>query len=280
MVAAPASAISPERAEEKRAAIRDSVSQARAEGQWVDVAESLEEDAASLGDPVTMLEAGAAWLEAAQAQSDVDYVERGVEATRTALDMLYFYRDVANQSVRSQWRVIEPSRAQGLIEDGRAQLERAEEVLDAIENPKSGERGAKASQRKGKKRQSKRRRDKQPAKPGTGLLAAGGVMTVLGAGGGGLAIAGLTLSLSKQREVEELDPVADADRVATLDEEGDRANLFAYIGLGVAGGGLAIGIPMLVVGALRRKRGQPRQTWLILPRMSADSPGVTFLGQF
>lgn len=283
-----AAILSTERAAEKRAAIREGVASDRAAKRFRKVGQSLERDAAMIGDPLTLLDAGEAWLEAARVSRDKDEALHAEELTLVALDILHFYRDVAAGKTRSRWSVVTGEEAADGIERSDAQLEAVRALIEEIENPpppaKVAAREGAATKKRSKTR--KPRREKKPReprerKPGTGMLAAGSVMTIVGAGGGGLALAGLIISTQKQREVETLDAVMDAERVEQLDREGARANLMAYIGIGVAGGALAIGIPLLAVGAKKRKVSQSAATsWRVVPNVSASHQGVVFSGRF
>src|SRR5690606_22690432 len=218
-----AAILSTERAAEKRAAIREGVASDRAAKRFRKVGQSLERDAAMIGDPLTLLDAGEAWLEAARVSRDKDEALHAEELTLVALDILHFYRDVAAGKTRSRWSVVTGEEAADGTERSDAQPEAVRALIEEIENPPPAKAAARegAASKKGSKtrkpRREKKPREPRERKPGTGMLAAGSVMTILGAGGGGLALAGLIISTQKQREVETLDAVMDAERVEQLD---------------------------------------------------------------
>lgn len=278
-----AAMLSAERAGEKRQAILESVEDDRAEGRYQEVAESLERDGGALGDPETLLEAGAAWMQAAEQSSDVEQAERAEQVTLTAIDILYFYRDVGEGKVRSRWTVIEPQRATALLSRAESQLEDAQALIENIRNPppkSAAKREAGPGNAKKKRDRKRKPRERGEARPGTGMIAAGSVMTAIAAGGAALSIAGLLISRQKQNEVETQDPDEDLERIGELDEEGKRANLYAYVGLGIAGAALAVGIPLLVLGVKKRKAGSSSASLRVTPRVSASHQGVWISGRF
>ena len=124
--AEPGPRLTPDAAEAKRTAIRNSVKSARDSGDLEGVADGLEKNAAQLGDPITMLEAAEARLEAAKKNRSVETAEASIETTRRALDILHFYSAVNNAQATSDWLVIEPGDASGLIDRGDGVVSDAE----------------------------------------------------------------------------------------------------------------------------------------------------------
>jgi hypothetical protein len=120
-------------------------------------------------------------------------------------------------------------------------------------------------------------------KPGTGLIAAGSGMLVVGAAGVSMAIAGLVISSRKQKEVEDLVLPMDQAEVDKLDDEGNRANTIAIAGAVVAAVGVGVGIPLVVIGVKRRKQANaaPASASLrLVPRLSRGSAGLAITGRF
>jgi uncharacterized membrane protein len=269
--------LTPEEAETKREAIRSAVAEKR-ETDKVAAAESMESDAAILGDPVTMMEAGQLRLEAAKADKDAEQARASIETTTVALDILHYYDSVASGSAESEWLVIDPSSASGMIADAEKQVDEAESLIEELE--KDDGKGTKRDKGEDKKKRNKKDRGK--AKPGTGMIVAGSIFTVVGATGAALAIVGLAQSQKAQKDVEKLggDPM-NQPMIDELDEKGGRANRMAYIGLGLAVGGLAVGIPLLAVGVKKRKEAGPTSNALrIGPMMVGPTKGVVFTGRF
>jgi len=285
----PGPRLTPEDAEAKRQAIRNSVSAARDSGNWIAVAEGLEKNAPLLGDPVTMLEAGEARIEAAAKGRSVDQANLAIADTRTALDILHFYDAVASGQAVSDWLVIAPGDAASLIERGDAQIERAEGLIEEIEAEKVAAAAAKGDDddddKKKKKKRKKKPRDGK-AKPGTGMIAAGSVFTVAGVAGLSMIIAGTVRSNAAQKQVEKLDE-GDPD-IETYDKIGKQSNNIAYIGVGVAVAGFAVGLPLVISGAKRRKAAgegsqsasvQRRQAFGVSPMLGATQ-GLMIRGRF
>jgi hypothetical protein len=284
-------ALTPDAAEAKRKEIRDGVAGAKESGDFAAVADGLQGSAEELGDPVTMLEAGEARLEQAKKDRDTDAAQAAIETTRVALDILHFYAAVDAGAASSDWLVIAPSDAGGLIEQADAQIEAAEALIKEIEAEKTQAAGgavASGDDDKKKKKRKRKKRDKGdgPA-AGTGLIAAGSIFTVVGIGGAGMGIGGLAVSSGKQKEVEK-HMVGDPE-VAELDKAGKRANILGYAGLGVAVVGLAVGLPLIIVGAKKRKAGKSppaaaarasERAWSIAPSFGRGGTGLVVQGRF
>jgi uncharacterized membrane protein len=272
--------LSPEQADAKRQAIRDAAKSDLDAENYGAAADTLEENAGLLGDPVTMQEAGKARLDQARKERSIEAAEASIVTTTVALDMLHFYDSVAAGDATSRWLVIDPASASGLISEAEAQIAEAEALIEEIEAEEAA-KDAPVASAKPKKDKKKKKRGK--AKPGTGFLVGGSIATAVGAGGIGLAMAGLFQSRSAQNEVEDLggDP-ANQPRIEELDEEGARANRLAYIGVGVAAAGLAIGIPLIIVGAKKRKEAGPSSnaSVRVAPMVAGRVQGVAFSGRF
>ncbi|MBX7078916.1 MAG: hypothetical protein K1X88_06985 [Nannocystaceae bacterium] len=286
---APGPSLTPEAAEAKRKEIRDGVAGAKESGDFAAVADGLQGSAEELGDPVTMLEAGEARLEQAKKDRDADAAQAAIETTRVALDMLHFYAAVDAGAASSDWLVIAPADAGGLIEQADAQIEAAEALIKEIEAEKTQAAGgtvAAADDKKKKRKRKKRAKGDGPAE-GTGFIAAGSIFTVIGIGGAGMGVGGLAVSSSKQKEVEK--HMMGDPEVADLDKAGKRANILGYAGLGVAVVGLAVGLPLIIVGAKKRKAGKStpsaaarasERAWSIAPSFGRGGTGLVVQGRF
>lgn len=270
-------AMTPADAEPKRQAIRDSVSDAQSSGDHDAAADGLERNAADLGDPVTMLDAARARLESAKAQKSKSETEAAIETSRRALDMAHFYVAVAAGEAPGDWLVIEPSDASELVGEADAVLADAEAYLEELEQADTPPPPTAAREK----------RAKREKKPGTGMIAGGSALLVVGAGGLGMVVAGLVISARKQNEVEKFEDDSMNPEVEELDKAGKQANLIAYIGAGVAAVGIAVGLPLIVVGAKKRKAaGNPpataraRDTLQFAPAISARGAGFGLSGRF
>jgi len=277
----PGPRLTPDAAEPKRQAIRDAAQPSRDAGDFAAAADSLERNAAQLGDPVTMLESAEVRLEGAKKDRNVVAAEASIETSKRALDILHFYAAVNNGEATSDWLVIEPGDASGLIERGDGVVTQAQGVIDEIE----AENGSKVAAGPAKAGKKKKRRKKGESKPGTGMIAAGSIFTAVGVGGVSMVIAGTVISASKQNEVEKLMP-ADAE-VKELDDAGKRANLIAYIGAGVAVAGIAIGLPLLILGVKKRKQGSAppstasvRASLVVAPAFAPGAAALSLRGRF
>lgn len=274
------SGLDPAGAEEKRQAIRDSVAGDKEKGNWGAVAEGLEYNAGLLGDPVTFLEGADARIELARKDRDIAEAEKAIETTHVALDILYFYQDVAAGDANSNWLVIDPSEASSLIEQGEAKIAEAESLIEEIEaEQEEGEDGAAVATADAPKKKKKKR---GKAKPGTIMIATGAALTAVGVAGAGMGIAGIAISNSKQKEVEDLGPMGDPDEINRLDQEGQRANVLGFAGLAMAVVGVAVGVPLIAVGVKKRKEAGPGASARInvAPMFGKTSNGLVVQGRF
>lgn len=263
------SALSVDGAETKRNAVRES-----ADGDPDD----LETGAGQLGDPVLFMEAADARLEAAAEARSTEEAEAAKEPSRTALDILHFLEDSYASDTPTRWQVVAAADVRDHIDRAEAQLRRADDLVAEIEAEEAAQEAAVADggerrQNKGKKKQRKRRE----RRPGTGMIATGSAFLALGAGGLGLMSAGLVLGARYQSDAEALEPTQ-TEEYDDLETKGERANLFAYIGAGVAGLGVAVGIPLVIVGAKKRKRAGPGKSAAL--RVTPTWNGLVVSGRF
>jgi hypothetical protein len=273
--------LTPAAAEPKREAIRAAVADDVKNEKWESAADTTESNAAQLGDPLSYRDAADYRLKQAEAARDIDAANAAIETAQVALDILHYYDAVASGEVESEWQPIEPSSASSMISEVEGIVERAQSLITEIEAEQAagdGDGGTATPAGKGKKK----KRDKKPGKPGTVLIALGAAFTAIGVGGVSLVVAGTVISSSKQKEVEGLTLPQDQARVDELDEEGSKANNLAYIGAGVAVVGLAVGVPLIVVGVMRRKKGNPggAAQLRVAPAISRSFGGVSLVGRF
>ena len=275
-----APSLSPDNAEGKRKAIRDAAKEDIEAENYAAAAETLVENAALLGDPVTTMEAAELHIEQAAKDRDTEQCEQAIEVASVALDILHFYDEVAAGETRSTWKVIDPADAADMITEAEGIIERAESLIEEIEQEEAaaaagdGDDGGGAAAPVDKPPREK--------KPGTGLLIGGAVATGVGVAGLSMAIAGLVISRSKQKEVEELMRPADDDEIAALDDEGKRANLIAFVGAGIGAVGFAVGVPLLIVGLKKRKEGgtTAATSLRVAPAITRTSSGLSLSGRF
>lgn len=276
----PSGGLTPEAGEAKREALRAGVAEDVEAERWKEAADRTESGAAEAGDPLSFKDAAEYRLEQAKAERDVDVAHEAIETANITLDILYFYDAVDEEETHSDYRPIEPAMASSLVSEVQGIIEQAEELIEEIE----AEEAAAAADGAGAAGKTKKQRTK---KPGVALIAIGSGFSAIGVAGMSLGLAGLIISSGKQKEVEGLTLPQDQALVDQLDEEGSRANLLGFIGLGVAAGGLAIGVPLIVVGVLKRKKaGNPPESarlnreLRVVPTMSRRSGGMALQGRF
>jgi hypothetical protein len=272
--------LTPAAAEPKREAIRAAVADDVSNEKWEAAADTTESNAAQLGDPLSYRDAADYRLKQAEADRDIDAANAAIETARVALDILHYYDAVASGEAESEWQPIDPSSASSMISEVEGIVERAESLITEIEAEQAAGDGDGGDASPGGK--TKKKRDRKPGKPGTLLIGLGAAFTAIGVGGVSLVIAGTVISAGKQKEVEDLTLPADQARVDELDAEGSRANNLAYIGAGVAVVGLAVGVPLIVVGVMRRKKGSPSGAaqLRVAPAISRSFGGVSLHGRF
>ncbi len=272
--------LTPENASPKRDAIRAAVEADVSAENWAAAASETENNAGLLGDPISYQEAAEYRYKQAEADRDVDAAQQAITDAEIALDILHYYDSVASGDADSTWLPIDPASAGSLIFDVEAVVTRSEELIEEIEAEveAGGGEGNAAAPGKTKKKRTKRER-----KPGTVMIAVGSVASAIGAGGIGLFAAGTVISSQKQKEVEGLTLPDEQDEVTRVDGEGNQANLLAYIGAGVAVAGLGAGIPLIVIGVMRRNKGgdPPASARLqVVPSFSVRHSGLALRGRF
>jgi len=269
--------LSPESALPKREAIRASVASDVAAENWGAAADETEGNAELLGDPLSFQDAAEFRYQQAQADRDIEAANAAIETSRIALDLLHFYEAVDAGEVSSTWLPIDPAEAGSLVFDSEDLIARCEELIEEIEAEQESGAGSSAVTSEAK---TKKKREK---KPGVALIAIGSVFTAVGAAGISTFAAGTIISTQKQKEVEALTLPDDQSEVDRLDEEGSQANLIAYIGAGAALVGLAVGVPLIVVGVMKRKKAKnpPASARLkVVPTVSRRFGGLALHGRF
>lgn len=274
----PSGGLTPADAEPKREAIRAAVAEDVEAERWKEAADETESNAALLGDPLTFKDAAGYRLEQAKVDRDIEAANAAIETANVALDILYYYDAVDEGTVESEWRPIEPASASSLVFEVQEIVEEAQTLIEEIEaEQEADESGDGAATPAGK---TKKKRTK---KPGLALIALGSGFSAVGVAGLSMVIAGTVISTGKQKDVEGLTLPEDQVEVDRLDEEGNRANRIAYIGAGVAAVGLAVGVPLIVVGVMRRKKagGSSDSAQLrVAPAVSRGFGGVALHGRF
>lgn len=274
--------LTPAEAEPKREAIRSAVADDVKAEKWGDAADTTESNAAQLGDPLSFRDAAQHRLAQAKADRDIDAANAAIETAKIALDILHYYDAVAGGEVESEWLPIEPSSASSSISEVEGIVSDAEELIAEIEAEQAAGEGGGGGATPAGKAKNKKKRERKPAQPGTVFIAIGSAFAVIGLGGAGLGVAELVISSKKQKEVEKLTLPDDQSEVERLDEEGSKANKLGYVGLGIAAAGLAVGVPLIVVGVMRRKKGNPGAAvqLRVAPMMSRGFGGVALQGRF
>ena len=270
--------LTPNDAEGKREAIREAAQGDVDAGDYAAAAQTMEDNAAQLGDPISFLEAADLRIRAAEKERDVSQAEAAIASAEIAGDIAGFYQEVDAGTQSSDWLVIDPAAAGDLSARADSTIERAEALIEEIEAEKAKDEPVAAAD--GKTPKVKKQREK---KPGLALIAAGSGLSVLGAAGVSMAIAGLVISSQKQKEVEGTMLPEEQAKVDQLDKEGNRANVIAFVGAGIAVVGFGVGIPLVIVGAKRRKdaKNAPASAHLrLVPKLSRRAAGLAVSGKF
>ncbi len=223
-------------------------------------AEMLEQWAYDKGDPLLFIDAAEAHKLHGERDRDIDAVERGIEMARISLDILYFLQ---GDRASPDWRVISVSEVTPAIRRAEDLVESSERLIQEIEDENA---------------EPEPEPEPEPKeKPGgTGLIVAGSLLTGVGAAGVGLLGFGAAKGASVQRKVNQ--PEIYGDEFDALDAEGKKANVFAFVGIGLAVVGLAAGTTLLVLGVKKRK--QSKQSDDVAFRVAPTFGGMSISGRF
>jgi hypothetical protein len=252
-------ATTPQKAEKKREAARQTAAPDLAAGAHERAANMLAQAARDLADPVLFIESAEECLTGAEEAMDPTLIDVGMERARIALDMLHFQRNS-----KTRWVVVEPALIDSLVARANAVLQRGDELgreiasamSSAVEEADAEEKRARA------------------------LVIAGSVVTGLGVAGAAMGITGLGLGAARQKEAEALDLDAPGamDELDDLDQAGRRANIFAYVGGALALVGVTTGTVLIAVG---KKKQRDREAPARASVMVAPTPtGLTLWGRF
>ncbi len=267
-----AAGLSPEQAEQRRAEVRaetDSLAKPAA-------IEKLRREAEALGDPELFLAASELVREQAEADADEDLAGEAATLADTARDIALYLVD-ERRFTATDWRPVTRERASELATQAERAGEQARELAATIVREREA---AAESSSTVEQPDDDRKRER---KPGTGLIAGGAAMLTLGAGGLAMIGAGLGMGAGHQREAESLELPAEQARLDQLDRLGAQANLISYIGIAVAGVGLATGIALVVVGAKQRKQaggGSDSASVHAAPWFGREGAGLSVMGRF
>jgi len=268
--------VTPEKMEAYRDTLRAAAKADIDAGRYARAAKRLERVAIDYGDPVLFLDAGDAWLYEARSKKTMESVHRVTRTANIAIDILFFLEDVNAWGPETHWKVVPPGQLTKLVERAEAQLEEAETHAAQIKSDVSGRVTAE---------QEKQRQEAEPRptltpepKPYKAMLAAGATLLSVGLVGLGVMGAGIAIGLKKQSEIDALQIPGEDQTAHEITQEGDRANVIAYLGLSFGLAGLLSGIPLLVVGQKRKKdAGRDRRAGL---RVSPTIGGLTVEGRF
>lgn len=222
-----------------------------------------------LTDPVLIIDAAEAWLQLATKDRSITAAQTAIDRVQLALDMLYFLRDSASstswQPVAREYLSVLIGRAQSVVTDSNSLITE----IEAEQLATSQAATAPAEEKK---------RSRGPAKPGTGLIAGGSAVLVLGLGGGGLGVAGLVLGGQAQADVE--DPTVYEPEHSAAQARGRTANLLAGVGIGVAVVGISVGAALIVLGKKKRRAGPAKASAFVAPIFDTHGGGLSIQGSF
>jgi hypothetical protein len=247
-------------------------------GAFADAAELYWREGVRLKDPVLVLDSAEALRDGAASERSIEQANAAIERVAPALDMLYFLRDGA---ASSDWQPIAPEYLDTLITRSEGLIRDAQALIGEIEAEQQAATQAAAAPVEPEKTK------RGPAKPGTGLIAAGSAFVVIGVGGAGLGVAGLLLGAAAQAEVE--DPLVYQPQHGEAEQRGQTANVLAGVGLGLGGVGVGVGVGLLVVGIKKRKRAgeaapnteaAPSAEAALVPMWFGHGGGLGLVGRF
>ncbi len=223
-------------------------------------AEMLEQWAYDKGDPLLFLDAAEAHKLHGERDRDTEAAKRGIEMAKISLDILYFFQ---GDRVDPKWQVISVSEVTPAIRRAEDLIESSERLVQEIEDENTEPEALPEPEKK-----------KKPA--GTGLIVAGSALTAVGLAGVGLLGFGAAKGASVQNKVDM--PEVYGDEFDDLDAEGKKANIFAFVGIGMSVVGLAAGTTLLVLGVKKRKKS--KQADDVALRIAPSFGGMTISGRF
>lgn len=259
--------ITPEQARERRDEVQGEASSLAAAA----AVELLRREAEEQGDPELFLSASERLRQQAEAEHDETLARDAAELAAIARDIALYLAD-ERRFAATDWQIVTRERASELADEAEQAMTNASELADAIVAAKAAESAAPAPVDEAPQRERK---------PGTGLIAGGAAALTLGVGGLAMIGAGVGIGAGAQKEAESLALPAEQARLDELDRKGAQANLISYVGIAVAGVGLATGIALIVVGT--KKRGESddaRASLRATPWFGRESAGLAIGGRF
>lgn len=234
--------ITPDSANSARFGVEQQGKQLIDSGAFAEAAELYWTEGIRLKDPVLIIDSAEAMRDRAAAERSIEVAQQAIERIAPALDMLHYLRD---SSTSVAWQPVAPEHLDTVIRRAEALVADAQTLIATIEDEQR--KAAEASAAVETSDQPKR----GPAKPGTGLIAAGSASLVVGLGGAGLGVAGLVLGAQAQARVE--DPLVYQREHRIAEAQGHNANVLAGVGLALAGVGVGVGVALIAVGVKKRK---------------------------
>jgi hypothetical protein len=236
-----------------------------------------------LGDPELFLSAATLAQQEAESSRDLELAQLSINLALTTYDISSYLADARNYDA-TDWRPITRERAAEISLQAQVLADSSRALVSEIEAERA------AAQAEAERLRNAPTDEPRARRPGTGLLAGGGVALVLAGGGIGMLTAGLLTGQAHQRDAQALADSgmlpAQLDRLAQLDRMGASANALAYAGGAVAGVGVAVGVALIVVGVKRRK-AQPSASasvlepdWLMGGWVDREGGGLPLQGRF
>jgi hypothetical protein len=236
-----------------RATLRAPAQADIAAGRYTRAAKRLERAAIDYGDPVLFLDAADAWLYEARTKHTMEPLRRAERAANIAIDIAMFVEEVSHTPSETRWKVVAGGETGRLVERAEVQLEEVEALMKQIRDDVS-DRVSAAEEVAGEEDDgdagSLEPYEPKPYRP---MMVAGGILLSAGLAGVGVLATGMTLGFLRQREIDDLELPGEDQTAHEITQEGDRANVVAYIGLGLGVVGLGAGIPLLAVGKSRKR---------------------------
>lgn len=259
--------ITPEQAQQQRDEVQGEASSLAAAA----AVELLQREAEERGDPELFLSASERLRQRAEVEADEDLAHAAGRLASTARDIALYLAD-ERRFAATDWQVVTRERASELADEAEQAMTKANELADAIVAAKATESAEPSPV------------DDEPErtrKPGTALIAGGAAALTIGVGGLAMIGAGMGIGGNAQKEAESLDLPAEQARLDELDRKGAQANLITYVGIAVAGVGLASGIALIAVGVKKRGRSDDARASLrAAPWFGREAAGLAIGGRF